>query len=79
MLIAEDIIDTGITLHALQQRILSENPASLKTAALLRKLTRHLSGTEAEYICFDIDDHFVVGSGLDAAGLWRNLDYIGIV
>ena len=71
VLLIDDILDTGLTLSFLKERILDERAANVRTCVLLRK---HSSARfHADYIGFEIPDHFVVGYGLDLAGLYRNL------
>jgi hypoxanthine phosphoribosyltransferase len=71
ILLIDDILDTGLTLSFLKERILAERAANVRTCVLLRK---HSSARlHADYIGFEIPDHFVVGYGLDLAGLHRNL------
>ena len=76
VLIVEDIIDTGITMNYLLQNIRLRNPASLKLCSLLLKPTRVQTKVDIDYLGFEIEDHFVVGYGLDAAEKYRNLPYI---
>ncbi len=79
VIIVEDIIDTGLTLSYLQEILRARNPRSLRVACLLSKPSRRLVDIAVEYIGFTIDDHFVVGYGLDYAERYRNLGYIGIL
>lgn len=80
VIIAEDIIDTGLTLSYLLKTLKQRNPASLKICTLLSKQARRLMEVEdVEYIGFDIDDHFVVGYGLDYMQKFRNLPCIGVL
>lgn len=79
VLVAEDIIDTGRTLHHLMAILEDRNPASLKLAALLDKPDRRVVAVEADYTCFEVPDEFVVGYGLDCAQQYRNLPFIGVV
>ncbi len=78
VLIVEDIVDTGHTAVFLQKLLLQKNPKSLKFASLLRKKSRLVCDVNIDYLGFDIDDVFVIGYGLDYAGQYRNLDFIGI-
>lgn len=78
VIIVEDIVDTGLTLAYLQEILRARNPASLKTACLLSKPTRRQVDVPVEYIGFEIEDKFVVGYGLDNAGQFRHLPFIGI-
>ena len=79
VLIVEDIIDTGNTLHYLIPVLQARKPASLKLCALLNKPDRRQKEVEISYLGFDIPDEFVVGYGLDYAQKYRNLPYIGVV
>jgi len=80
VLIAEDIIDTGLTLNYLTKTLKQRNPASLKICTLLNKQARRLMEVEdVGYRGFEIDDHFVVGYGLDYMQKFRNLPCIGIL
>jgi hypoxanthine phosphoribosyltransferase len=73
VMLLEDIIDTGKTLHSFLPEIRSRQPASLKIATFLTKPDALLYDVKANYIGFEIPDHFVVGYGLDYDGLGRNL------
>jgi hypoxanthine phosphoribosyltransferase len=79
VLIVEDIVDTGLTLHYLQEILRARGPNSLRTVCLLSKPARRLVDVRVEYIGFTIEDHFVIGYGLDYAELYRNLPYIGVM
>jgi hypoxanthine phosphoribosyltransferase len=79
VLLLDDILDTGLTLHALQERLLSEQPASLKTGVLLDKKRPREHAVPLEYCGFEIGDEFVVGYGMDYQGRFRNLPCIGIL
>ncbi len=79
VLLVDDIIDTGITFAAISGILKSKRPASLKTVALCDKAERRVNGLDADYTGFKIPDEFVVGYGLDYAGSYRNLPYIGIL
>jgi hypoxanthine phosphoribosyltransferase len=79
VVIVEDIVDTGVTLHYLQDILRARGPKSLRTACLLSKPSRRLVDVEVEYIGFTIEDRFVVGYGLDYAELYRNLPHIAVV
>jgi len=79
VIIVEDIVDTGLTLHYLQEILLTRNPRSLRTACLLSKPSRRKIDVKVDYIGFTIEDKFVVGYGLDYAEQYRNLPYIGIL
>lgn len=79
VVIVEDIVDTGLTLHYLQEILLARGPRSLRTACLLNKPSRRKIDVKVDYIGFTIEDKFVVGYGLDYAEQYRNLPYIGIL
>jgi hypoxanthine phosphoribosyltransferase len=79
VLIAEDIVDTGLTLHYLQDVLRARNPRTLRTACLLSKPSRRQIDVKVEYIGFAIEDRFVVGYGLDYAEQYRNLPYIAVM
>ena len=79
VVIVEDIVDTGLTLHYLQDILRRRGPASLHTACLLSKPSRRKVDVKVDFIGFTIEDHFVVGFGLDYAEKYRNLPYIGIM
>ncbi len=79
VLIIDDILDSGNTMHRLQELLLSRKPASLKICVLLDKPSRREKKIEADYIGFKIDDHFVVGYGLDFDQRFRELPYIGLI
>ena len=79
VLIVEDILDTGVTLHAVVQMLQLRQPASLKICALLDKPERRVCDVKVDYTCFNIPDEFVVGYGLDYAQKYRNLPFIGVV
>jgi hypoxanthine phosphoribosyltransferase len=79
VLVAEDIIDTGLTLRYLHETLHARQPASIATCVLLDKPSRRLVETPVEYCGFEIEDRFVVGYGLDYAGRYRNLPYIGVL
>jgi hypoxanthine phosphoribosyltransferase len=79
VVIVEDIVDTGLTLHYLQEILQARGPRSLRTACLLSKPSRRKIDVKVDYIGFTIEDRFVVGYGLDYAEQYRNLPYIGIL
>jgi hypoxanthine phosphoribosyltransferase len=79
VLIVEDIIDTGLTLHYLLDTIRARKPASVKVVALLDKPSRRRIEAKADYLGFQVPDAFVVGYGLDFAQSYRNLPFIGIL
>lgn len=79
VLIVEDIVDTGHTLKYLIGMLKSHRPASVKTAALVRKADSAEVEVTIDYLGFDIGDEWVVGYGLDYAEQNRTLPYIGVI
>lgn len=79
ILIVEDIIDTGLTLHYLIENLKSRNPNSIRICCLLDKPSRRISEVRADYVGFAVPDEFVVGYGLDYDEYYRNLPYIGVL
>lgn len=77
VLIVEDIMDSGRTLSYIVNMLKKREPASLQIATLLDKPSRRVSSIDVAYRAFEIEDHFVVGFGLDYAQKYRNLPYIG--
>jgi len=78
LLVVEDIVDTGLTLNYLLNVLKARGPRTLKVAALLSKPSRRLVEVKVDYIGFSIEDHFVVGYGLDYNEKYRNLKDIVI-
>lgn len=79
VLLVDDIIDSGVTFAAISDMLRSRGPASLKTVAMCDKAERRVNGLNADYVGFKIPDEFVVGYGLDYAGDYRTLPYIGVL
>ncbi len=79
LLIVEDIIDSGLTLNYLVENLKSRKPASVRICTLLSKPDRRKVDVQVDYNGFIIPDYFVVGYGLDYAGKYRNLPFIGIL
>lgn len=79
VLVIDDIIDSGVTFASISNMLRQQRPASLKTVALCDKAERRVNGLDADYVGFQIPDEFVVGYGLDYAGDYRNLPYIGVL
>lgn len=79
VIIAEDILDSGLTLTFLMDTLQSRNPASIEVATLLRKKTKAQADVNCRYIGFECPDEFIVGYGLDFAERYRNLPYIGVL
>ena len=79
VIIVEDILDSGITLHYLKELMLTREPASIRLCTLLDKPSRRQAQIRADYVCFEVPDAFVVGYGLDYAQKYRNLPFIGVL
>ena len=79
VIVAEDILDSGLTLRFLLKNLASRRPASLAVATLLRKDTPHQADIDCKYIGFECPDEFIVGYGLDYAERYRNLPLIGVL
>ena len=79
VLLLDDILDTGLTLGTITERILEQEPASLRTCVLLSKRRPRLHEVVVADAGFEIDDEFVVGYGMDFRGRFRNLPCIGIL
>jgi hypoxanthine phosphoribosyltransferase len=76
VLIVEDIIDSGLTLHYLLRNLNARNPASLEVCALLTKPERRRVDLPIKYVGFEIPNRFAIGYGLDHDQRYRNLDYV---
>jgi len=79
VILVEDIVDTGLTLHFLTRWIRERNPASCAICTFLDRPRRRLVKLPVAYRGFRIPDHFIVGYGLDYQERYRNLPYIGIL
>jgi hypoxanthine phosphoribosyltransferase len=79
VLLLDDILDTGRTLHAVGQRLMEEGAVAVHTAVLLAKDKSRAEEVQADYVGFEIGDEFVVGYGLDYKGKYRNLPYVGVL
>ena len=79
VLVVEDIVDTGHTLHHVLNLLKSRNPNRIEACALLDKPLRREVDVKSRWIGFEIPDEFVVGYGIDYAQRDRNLSYIGKV
>lgn len=79
ILIVEDIIDSGRTLHYLIDYLKSKKPKSVKLCTLFDKPDRREFNVHVDWTGFDIPDEFIVGYGLDYAQRYRNLPYIGVL
>lgn len=76
VIIVEDIIDTGVTLHYLRDYLLGRKPKTLKICTLLDKPERREVDICADYTGFVVENKFIVGYGLDYAQMYRNIPYI---
>ena len=79
VVIVEDIIDTGLTLNYLVENLATRKPASIDICTLLDKAEARTKTVDVKYVGFSCPNKFVVGYGLDYAGLYRNLPYIGVL
>jgi hypoxanthine phosphoribosyltransferase len=79
VIVIEDIVDTGHTVHYLLENLATRRPASIKLCSLLHKPERAERTIAIDYLGFTISNKFVVGYGLDIAQQYRNLPFIGYV
>lgn len=79
VIIAEDIIDSGITLDYLVEFLKARKANSIEIVALLSKPARRKVHIDAKYVGFEVPDEFLVGYGLDYANKYRNLPFIGVL
>ncbi|HXE90432.1 MAG TPA: hypoxanthine phosphoribosyltransferase [Terriglobales bacterium] len=79
VLLVDDILDTGLTLHYLRALLAAHQPRSLRVVTLLDKPARRRRPFTADYVGFTIADNFVVGYGMDLGGRYRNLPDICIL
>lgn len=78
--IVEDIIDTGHTIQYLKRTLAARDPASLRVCTLIDKTARREIPVEIDYVGFVLDkDEFIVGYGMDYAGLYRNIPHIAVL
>ena len=76
VLLVEDIVDSGLTVTVIAKRMKRMGPASLRIAALLDRPARRVTEVKIDFCGFVIPDKFVIGYGLDYAGLYRELPHI---
>ena len=76
VLIVEDIIDSGLTLHYLMRNLRAREPRSLEVCALLTKPERRRVDLPIRYVGFEIPNRFAIGYGLDHAQRYRNLAFV---
>jgi hypoxanthine phosphoribosyltransferase len=79
VIVVEDIVDTGHTVHYLMENLATRRPASIKLCSLLHKPERAERDIKIDYLGFTIPNKFVVGYGLDISQQYRNLSFIGYV
>jgi len=79
VILVDDIVDTGYTIHTVRKLLLDRKPRSLRVCALLDKIEKHKVDIQIDYCGFEIPDYFVVGYGLDIDEKGRNLPYIASV
>jgi hypoxanthine phosphoribosyltransferase len=80
VLIIDDILDSGLTLHAIIGKLRAETqPLSVRSCVLLAKRKVRAVDEQADYVGFEIGDEFVVGYGLDYQERYRNLPFVGVL
>lgn len=79
VLLVEDIVDTGLTSRYLLQTLAGRGPESLGICTLLDRACRRIVNVPVEFRCFELDDRFVVGFGLDYRQVYRNLRYLAVM
>lgn len=79
VILVDDIIDTGVTIHTVEKLLLERNPRSLRTCVLLDKPERREVDVEIDYLGFTIPNDFVIGYGLDIDENGRYLPYVASV
>ena len=79
VLIVEDIVDSGLTMTSLKKLLDAREPKDIKVASLLFKPSRNTHPVQIDYLGFEIEDKFVIGYGLDYAGRYRELPYVGVI
>jgi hypoxanthine phosphoribosyltransferase len=77
LLLVDDILDTGRTLHTVKRELLRRGAHEVRTCVFLDKPARRAVVLAPDYRCFEVENLFVVGYGLDFAGRYRNLPYVG--
>lgn len=76
IIVVEDIIDTGLTLDFLMNELKKQNPASIKICTLMLKPSALKVDIKPDFVGFEVENHFLVGYGLDYNGYGRNLKHI---
>jgi hypoxanthine phosphoribosyltransferase len=77
LLLVDDILDTGRTLDTLKRELIRRGASEVKTCVFLDKPARRALPFSPDFRCFEVENLFVVGYGLDFAGRYRNLPYVG--
>jgi hypoxanthine phosphoribosyltransferase len=76
VLVIDDIFDTGHTLVEVLSQLLAQEPTSVRSAVLMRKIERSEVAVQPDHVVFEIPDEFVVGYGLDYEDRYRNLPFV---
>src|SRR3954466_14982947 len=79
VLILDDILDSGVTLATIREKLVAAGPLSIRVCVLLQKKRTRVRAVEPDYLGFEIADEFVVGYGLDYMERYRNLPCIGVL
>jgi hypoxanthine phosphoribosyltransferase len=79
LIVVEDIVDSGLTLQYLLELLAARDPRDIRVVAMVKKEKPDAIDVQVDRIGFTVPDEFVVGYGLDYAGRYRNLPYIGIL
>ena len=79
VLIVEDIVDRGLTIKHLKEEVLKRHPKSIRLCSLLSKPSKRRVDTPIDYLGFEVEDHFVVGYGLDFEEHYSDIPFIGIL
>ncbi|MGC9399399.1 MAG: hypoxanthine phosphoribosyltransferase [Anaerolineae bacterium] len=79
VVIVEDIVDTGRTLHYILRNLRTRHPASLRVASLLNKPSRREIEVPVDFVGFEVPNEFVMGYGLDYAEQYRNVPFVGVL
>jgi len=79
VLVVEDILDSGVTLHYIMELLAPRGPESIRLCTFLDKPERRAADVKADYVGAVIPDRFVVGYGLDYNEKYRNLPYVGVL
>jgi len=79
LLLVDDILDTGQTMHDLKRALLDKGALDVSSCVFLDKPARRAVEFQPDYRCFEVEDLFVVGYGLDFGGRYRNLPFVGVL